>query len=88
VNVGWGKGAGSEQHLPIDCSTMEEGRETAIIHQNRVLQPTTPLGITLDKPWLKAQGTRAGSSSVLLHCSIKELQEEPGLSWKAMQGNL
>ena len=87
MNVGWGKGAGSEQSLPIDYSIMEEGRETEIIRQNRVLLPTTPAGITLGKPWLIAQGTRAGSSSALLHCGIKELGEEQGLSWKSMQGN-
>lgn len=70
MNVGWGKRAGSEQSLPGDRSATEEGRETEITHHNRVLLPRTPLGITLDKPWLRAEGKGAGSSSAL-HCSIK-----------------
>lgn len=64
MNAGWGKGAGSEQSSPMGCGITEEGKETQIIHQNRVVLPTTPLGITLDKPWLIAQSIRAGSSSL------------------------
>lgn len=70
----------------MGCAVTEEERETQIIHQNRVVLPTTPLGITLDQPWLTAQSIRTApaASTTLQH---KETEEEQGLRWKSVWGN-
>lgn len=83
MTAGWGKGAGSEQGSPMGCAVTEEERETQIIHQNRVVLPTTPLGITSDQPWLTAQSIRTApaASTMLQH---KETGEEQGLRWKSV----
>lgn len=72
MNAGWGKGAGSEQSSAV---RMKEKRE--IIHQTRIVLPTPPLGITLDKPWLTEGSVRAPAASTELQ--HKGTGEEQGL---------